>query len=283
MYKIAILGCENSHANAFLKFGANIEDMEFVGVYSDDMEAAQKLCDEFGVPVMKTYDELVGKVDGIMVTARHGDNHYKYAKPYIESGIPMFIDKPITCSNEEAVEMVKEFEKYGVRVSGGSSVPLSDHVQNLKEEVESGALGNVLGGFVRAPVNMNNEYGNFHFYSQHLVQTVCELFGNYPNTVQAFVNGDVVNCVIRYDDYDVFGQFVEQNGIYFAQASCTKGVSSRSFDLTGVFEKEFYEYYNILKGGKQKQSYNDFIAPVFVINAIDKAIKSGKEERVERA
>ena len=55
MYKIAILGCENSHANAFLKFGANIEDMEFVGVYSDDMEAAQKLCDEFCVPVMKTY------------------------------------------------------------------------------------------------------------------------------------------------------------------------------------------------------------------------------------
>ena len=283
MYKIAILGCENSHANAFLKFGKDIEDMEFVGVYSDDAEASQKLCDEFGVPVMKTYDELVGKVDGIMVTARHGDNHLKYAKPYIESGVPMFIDKPITCTNEDAIELAKELEKFNVKVSGGSSVPLSDRVQELKTEVSEGALGDVLGGFVRAPVNMTNDYGNFHFYSQHLVQTVCELFGNYPNSVQTFVNGAVVNAVIRYDNYDVMGQFVEQNGIYFAQVSGTKAVSCRSFDLTGVFEKEFYEYYNILKGGEQKQSYMDFIAPVFVINALDKAIKSGKEERVERA
>lgn len=283
MYKIAILGCENSHANSFLRFGKNIEDIEFVGVYSDDLEAAQKLCDEFGVPVMESYDSLVGKVDGIMVTARHGDNHFKYAKPYIESGIPMFIDKPVTCTNEDAIEFADLLEKHGVKVSGGSSVPLANLVQELKEDVKNQTLGVTFGGFVRAPVNLDNPYGGFHFYAQHLVQTVCEIFGNYPNSVQAFRNGNIINCIIRYDNFDVSGQFTDGNYMYIAQISCEKGIKGGAFELDDVFEKEFYEYYNILKGGEQKHSYKDFIAPVFVINAINRSIESGKEERVERA
>ena len=99
MYKIAILGCENSHANNFLRVIYKeklVSDVEVVGVYSYDMEAAQKLHEEYGVAVAESYDAFVGKVDGIMITARHGDNHYKYAKPYLDSGIPMYIDKPIT-------------------------------------------------------------------------------------------------------------------------------------------------------------------------------------------
>ena len=104
MFKIAILGCENSHANGFLNQLKNgrYPDVTVVGVYSDEEEPCKKLHDEFGVSIMKSYDELVGQVDGIMVTARHGANHYKYAKPYIESGVPMFLDKPITCNEEEA-------------------------------------------------------------------------------------------------------------------------------------------------------------------------------------
>ena len=98
MKKIAILGCENSHANAFLTFIKEKEefaDICVVGVYSDQREAAEKLNAKFGVPVMDGYADAVGKIDGLIITARHGDNHYKYAKPYIDSGIPMFIDKPI--------------------------------------------------------------------------------------------------------------------------------------------------------------------------------------------
>ena len=110
MYKIAILGCENTHANSFLRQiyqKGRHTDIEVIGIYSDEGEPCRKLHETFGVPVMERYDELVGKVDGIMVTARHGDKHYKYAKPYLASGIPMFIDKPVTVSGEEAVALLR--------------------------------------------------------------------------------------------------------------------------------------------------------------------------------
>ena len=114
MKKIAILGCENSHADNFLKFIKNREefaDVEVIGVYSDDLPAAEKLHEKFGVTVMNDYADAVGKIDGLVITARHGDNHYKYANPYIESGVPMFIDKPITVKEDEAIEFMRRLRE----------------------------------------------------------------------------------------------------------------------------------------------------------------------------
>jgi predicted dehydrogenase len=139
MKKIAILGCENSHADAFLDFIYHTEsyrDVEVVGVYSNEPEAAKKLNEKYGVKILKNYTDAKGKVDGIVITARHGALHYEYAKPYIESGIPMFIDKPVTISESEAVEFMQTLKSHGVRVSGGSSLKHDVGVKLLKLDRE---------------------------------------------------------------------------------------------------------------------------------------------------
>jgi len=285
MYKIAILGCENSHANNFLKIIKENEmfsDVEVIGVYSENTEAANKLKDIFGVRVANSYDEFVGKVDGIINTARHGDNHYKYLKPYISSGIPMFIDKPITISEEEAKEFKSELMKNNIKISGGSTLKHPDPIVELKNAVKEKIYGEVYGGFLRAPVNLENEYGNFYFYSQHLVQMCCEIYGYYPNSVKAFKNGKVINCIVRYDEYDVNLMYVNANYIYSVTVSCENDVVSRRVTTEGSDLKEFTEYYNILKGNKQPQSYDDFFAPVYIINALERSLNSGNEEIVKR-
>ncbi len=283
MYKVAILGCENSHADTFidLVYAQHIaDDVEFVGVYSDEREAAEKLQEKFGVPVMERYDELVGKIDGLIITARHGANHYKYAKPYIESGIPMFIDKPITVDETEAVVFMKELKAHHVRVSGGSCVGLADYVQELKKMAREETYGKLLGGHLRAPVDMHNPYGGFFFYTQHLVQMMSEIFGFYPEAVQMFGREKVLTCVIRYGNMDVTGEFVEGCYTYYAGISCENKVEGNNFSLDNCFKKEFLNYYHILTGGEQEQSYREFIAPVFVLNAMYRSLESGKEEKI---
>ena len=280
MYKVAILGCENSHANGFLNHVIKnkvVTDIEFVGVYSEDREAAEKLNQEFGVPVADSYDQFVGQVDGIIITARHGDNHYKYAKPYIASGIPMFIDKPITCTEDDAKAFMAELKANNIRVSGGSVCVLSEHVQNLKKAVAEQTYGKVFGGFLRAPLNITNPWGNFHFYCQHLVQVMMEIFGNYPKSVMAYKNQITYTCVVRYEDYDVTIAYEDGNGLYYAGISCENDfVGSTYSDFP--FDKEFLEFYELLLGHAQKKSYEDFFAPVYIHNAIERSIASGKEE-----
>ena len=85
---------------------------------------------------MELYDYYVLKLDGLIITARHGDNHYKYAKPYLGDGIPMFIDKPITVSEKDAREFRRELEENRIPVSGGSMCMYDGLVQELKKAVE---------------------------------------------------------------------------------------------------------------------------------------------------
>ena len=279
MYRVAILGCENSHANIFLDAVLKqklVDDVEFVGVYSDNKEAALKLQKEFGVPAADSYDAFVGKVDGIIVTARHGDNHYKYAKPYIASGIPMFIDKPITCSEEDAKAFRAELEDKQIRVSGGSVCALAPLVQQLKQQVAENP-SQVLGGRLRAPVDMHNIYGGFFFYAQHLVQVMTEIFGAHPISVQAFPKGKVYTCFVRYTNYDVTIVFTEDNYRYYAGVDFAGGYTGAEYGLDGLFEQEFMEYYRVLKGEPQRHSYDAFFAPVYILNALAKSLETGEE------
>lgn len=284
MYKVAILGCENSHANLFLNHVKDTDYknlVEFVGVYSDETDAAQKLADEFGVYVAKSYDEFVGKVDAIVITARHGDNHYKYAKPYIKSGIPMFIDKPITCTEDDAKEFMEELIENNVKICGGSTCIFADWVQNLKKAVDEKTYGKVLGGFLRAPLVMDSPYGGFYFYAQHLVQIMMEIFGNYPDSVIATNNGKHIDCIVKYEDRNIHLNFADNVWNYYAGISCEEKVMGDMFEST-TFAAEFEDFYALISEGKQAQSYVDFFAPVYIMNAIERALNSGREEKINR-
>ena len=218
MFKIAILGCENSHADTFLKTikNENITDVEVIGVYSYDTEAAEKLSRAFGVRVAKNYDEFVGEIDGLVITARHGDNHYKYAKPYLDSKIPIFIDKPITISEKEAVEFMNILKENNIPACGGSMCIYSDLVLELKEAIANGELGAVIGGHIRTPLVTESEHGGFYFYSQHLVHVACELFGYFPNAVSTFKCENKVTVVLHYDNYDITGLYLDNTNLMHA-------------------------------------------------------------------
>ena len=285
MKKIAILGCENTHADAFIKCIREKEefgDVEVIGVYSDDRAASEKLNEKYGVPIMENYADAVGKLDGLVITARHGAKHYPYAKPYIESGIPMFIDKPITINEDEAVLFMSELRERGVRICGGSSLKQDPFVRKLKEESLHEVDGKTVGGYVRAPYQSENAHGGFYFYAQHLTEMVCEIFGRYPLSVTARQNGEQIHVLFHYEAYDCVGLFCDRNYTYFASRMSEKGNSCYDIPATNEwFFSEFGEFYKLLSGGEQTSTYGDIIAPVFIMNAIERSLHSGKEEYIE--
>ena len=281
MYKIVILGCENSHANSFLNFIIKdklFTDVEVLGVYSESEEAMQKLSEEYGVYAMKSYDEFVGQVDGVINTARHGDNHYKYAKPYIESGIPMFIDKPITSDPDEAVRFMKELKSHGCRVTGGSTCVYAPVV----EELSGIAHSEVFGGFLRSPISMENNYGGFFFYAQHLTEVMMKIFGYFPKSVKAYTNKNVTTLVVRYDEYDVTAELIDGNYAYSAYVSIKDGVVGGKYPVdSSLYINELDSFHDILVGGEGKADLRKFISPVYFMAAAYESIKTGKEVEIE--
>ena len=286
MKRIAILGCENSHADAFLGFIAQREefaDVRVVGVYSDEREAADRLHERFGVPVMDGYADAAGQIDGLIITARHGDRHYQFAKPYIADRIPMFIDKPITIDEAQAIVFMRELKESGIRISGGSSLKQDAYVQALRQDAEGKVGGETLGGYVRAPYQQKNDYGGFYFYAQHLVEMVCEIFGRFPLSVIARPNGEQIHVLFRYETYDCVGLFCNNSYRYYA-ARMAQGASV-GYEIPSTedwFYREFDEFYGILSGKEQTVAYDAFISPVLIMNAIVRSLESGREERIVR-
>lgn len=285
MKKIVILGCENSHADKFLaliKDNPEFADLSCIGVYTDELPEAEKLRDKYGVEILPAYDAAVGQVDGVIVTARHGDNHYKYAKPYIASGVPMFIDKPITANPEEAVVFMRELRDAGVRVTGGSSLRSAPEVLAIAEAHRTEKNGKTVGAAFRAPLDPDERYGGFWFYSQHLVEMMGECFGRHPRAVQAMRVGIQTTVIFRYEDFDAVGLFSEKSWQYYVSRFAATGSEGINVTTRGEtwFPAELGAFRDLLNGSEQTLSYDDFIAPVFVIDAILRALESGKEETV---
>ncbi len=285
MKKIVLLGCENSHAATFMNIIKNnpkYNDVEVIGCYSHESAPMENLNDKFGVPIMQNYDDAVGQADGVVVVARHGDNHLKYAKPYFGSVKAMFIDKPVTVKEEDSLELVSLAKKHGVKLSGGSCIKYADLVKELKKDREENIDGETLSGVVRCPVSIDNPHGGFFFYAQHLVEAVCEIFGRFPKSVTAVQNQKTVTVTFRYADYDVVGVFTD--GVY-SYSAIRMAKEKDKFGILDIsskcFADEFDEFYEILSGAEQVMDFKEFISPVFILNAIDRALKSGKEEEIK--
>lgn len=286
MKKIAILGCENTHAKAFLEILAKGGyDAEVVGVYSADVNASQALADKFGVGIMDNYDSLVGKVDGVMITARDGKYHFQYALPYIGTGATMFIDKPFCITDGQAEEFAKLLKDNNVAVCGGSSLKFDYNVNQLRQARLDNVGGKTLGGYVVEPYDPTSAHSGFHFYAQHLIETVTAIFGDCPDTVSAFDNNGNITVVFGYGDYNVTGLFTSHVYNYFAcrvSESGTTGYTLQSTDEHPWFVPEFDEFYNLLIGKTSTESYAKLTYPVSVMNAVLASLKSGKTEKVEK-
>ena len=230
---------------------------------------------------MESYDEDVGELQGVMITARHGDNHLKYARPYLDLGIPMFIDKPVTVTEADAWELRRKLSSLKIKVTGGSSLRQDKSVRELKAEREQG--GSTLGGFVRAPIQMRSVWGGFYFYAPHLIEILCEVFGRYPERVTARRFGEDIKVTFGYPGCAVEALYEEGGELYSVERTTEGG--TRTVEIKSDVAKdwllgELREYHGLLLGGGMTLSYEELFAPVYIAAAIERAYETGITQRI---
>ena len=279
MFKTVILGCENSHANSFLnsiKNDPEFSKIEVIGVYSDEKDRAQALCDEFGVSMMESFDEHAGKVDGVIVTARHGDNHLKYALPYIKDGIPFFIDKPFTISCADGEKLCQELAANGCKFTGGSSLKHASKVKELRKERLENKGGKTIGGFIRTPIDLASPYGGLWFYAQHLVEILIEVFGEDVKAVSAHESKVGLSVLFSYEDFDVSALFAEKNYVYYAVRQTEEGALGGAFPVEDeCFKGELMEFLKLLTKESDGENAERMMKPVYIMDALQGSLKNG--------
>ncbi len=291
MFRIGIIGSDNSHADAFSKL-INLKnpetgeleypDCKVTGIFGLEKERTEEVAKNGAIEfIASTPEELIGRVDAVMIVFRHGDLHAKYAMPFLKQGIPVWLDKPFTIKNSDAKELIAASERYKTILTGGSTCKFAYDILMLKNMVKNGGrIGQVKSAMLNFPASLENEYGGIYFYGAHLVEMACAVFGYDMKSVTASrVNGDVL-AVVKYENYQVALNFIEGSTQNCAYVIGDQGVILRDLDISLVYRHGLDEFIKTLRSSKLPVSHEKLFATVELLNAIKDAYESGKEIKI---
>src|SRR5210317_739520 len=84
---------------------ASLPQSKLVAVCDTNQEVAESIAKEHDVDVVDNYLDLVGKVDAVSIVVPT-QKHFEVARPFLENGIHVLLEKPITSTIEEAQQLV---------------------------------------------------------------------------------------------------------------------------------------------------------------------------------
>jgi hypothetical protein len=139
----------------------------------------KKELQKLGVPLVDKPTDMIGKVDGMLIEAQEGGVHWERARPFLEAGLPCFIDKPFACSLADAKKIVALAEKKKAPVFSSSSLR---YAPALVAFLDDPKRGKVLGALAYGPAPLNEKDpkrnpGLFH-YGIHVVEMLYTLLGS---------------------------------------------------------------------------------------------------------
>ena len=111
------------------------------------------------------------KVDGILLESVDGRAHLTQARQVIAAGNPLFIDKPLTSTLEDAREIARLAKQCGVPWFSASSLRFSDIATSVKFPDIQGAL--VWGP---GPIEQHHQL-DLSWYAIHAVELLYTLMG----------------------------------------------------------------------------------------------------------
>lgn len=161
----------NYHADKFLGLFRNelaAEKIDVVAAFETHPEG-EDWCAKNGVRRAASVDEVVAAADCIMVIAPDNvDAHLALARPALEAKKPVFLDKSLSSSLEDAREIVRLSEQHGAPIMSASSLRFAVELEEL---------------VARTPAPYETVYtrglGVWRGYATHTVCPALRLFGNH--------------------------------------------------------------------------------------------------------
>jgi len=81
-------------------------------------EQAQAIGDEFGAPSFESYEAVLDSLDAVSVVVPT-KAHFQIAKAFLEAGVSVLVEKPMTSTLAEADELVETARRTGTRLQVG--------------------------------------------------------------------------------------------------------------------------------------------------------------------
>lgn len=112
-----------------------IEDAELIGVCDASFERAKEVANELGVLAFSDYRELKGRVDAVTI-ASTTRTHYEIAKFFLEAGVHVNVEKPMTVTIEEAEDLVRIARTKNLKLQVGHVERFNPALQSAQSKLQ---------------------------------------------------------------------------------------------------------------------------------------------------
>lgn len=187
--RVGMIGLDTSHAPAFVKIMNDPEAAEdvarcsVVAAYPPGSDLPFNVerrkgytaeLEELGVKMMGSIEELLTKVDVVMLMTNDGRPHLAQALPVLRAGVPLFIDKPLAGSLLDALVIAELAEHHGTPLFTASSLRYTPGAQAARR----GELGAILGADAYSPCKLEPHHPDLFWYGIHGVELLYTAMGS---------------------------------------------------------------------------------------------------------
>jgi virulence factor len=186
--RLGILGCDTSHVVEFTRRLHHrdmpaeqwVDGARVVAAWPGESAIAPerlpgyvRALAELGVAIVDRPEDLAAhRVDAVLVEAQQGSLHAALALPWLQAGVPVFVDKPFACSVVDAAAMVEAAAR-------GRAVLLSASALRFCREVAAARAGQgrLLGAQTYTPATLHSGNPGLFHYGVHGVEMLYALMG----------------------------------------------------------------------------------------------------------
>lgn len=217
--RIGMIGLDTSHCVAFTKAlnatdaGPEYGGYKIVAAYpkgSIDIESSVERIAGYtedvrkmGVEITSSVDELLSKVDVVVLETNDGRLHLEQALQVFKAGKPVFIDKPVAASLADAIAIFKAAEIFKVPVFSSSSLRYAPTVQDA---INGKKAGKILGVDTYSPLKFEKTHPDLFWYGIHGVEILYTLMGTGCKQVSR-IHSKGNDIVVGVWEDDRFGTF----------------------------------------------------------------------------
>lgn len=290
--RIGLIGSQSMHAWAFAQ-ACNEPDKDgnyrfpnarVVAVFGvdDTPEHIKTTMEKGSIPhAVSSLEELFKYCNAFMILQRRGGEHTAFAEEIIKKGCPVFIDKPVCRTREDALKLQALASKYDAAICGGSGFKYNKQILQLKKKIAAGQFGRIRDASITYSADMDSPYDGIFFYLPHAVEIMLELFGYDWRSVQVEVEThDHFVVYVTYRDYQI-------RLILNGSKTCCVQIDgdhaiSEEIDAGDIFVENMRHFLTAAEEKQVTKDTTELTEHVRVILAVKVAIENKKEiERMQ--
>ena len=278
MKQVGIIGLDTSHCYRFTEL-LNVESAppekrvnraQVTAVWDENRENVGKFLKTFPtVKAVEKPEDMLTTVDAVMVLLKDADIHLRYAKSYLEAGLPTFIDKPLANRLGDAFKILSLAESHETPLMSCSALRYALELADLKSRLEK--LGALRAGACIGP-------GDLFYYGIHAAEMLHTVFGPGIEWVCAVGDESKDVALVRYGDGKTVTLSVLRDSVrvFHTVAYCEKGWGQAVVTDVAFYREMLKRFVEMVKTRKPPIPYDWTLEVIKTLVAVRESVRTGR-------